>query len=96
MNPDLKAKWISALRSGRYTQGQKRLKTKEGHYCCLGVLCKVLEKPEYIQLGTRGDNYCDLRAASGLTHTQTDLLTRLNDTLRESFTQIADYIEANL
>lgn len=42
MNPDVKALWITALRSGKYTQGTGVLKrtTSEGKvfHCCLGVL----------------------------------------------------------
>lgn len=40
MTPELKAKWIAALRSGEYPQGRKRLKSSDG-YCCLGVLCAI-------------------------------------------------------
>jgi hypothetical protein len=40
MNPDVKIKWLEALRSGKYQQG--RLRLKRGHsYCCLGVLCDL-------------------------------------------------------
>jgi len=43
MNPELKAKWIAALRSGDYRQGRGMLKSvyREDTYCCLGVLCDV-------------------------------------------------------
>ena len=41
MNPELKAKWLTALRSGQYDQGRHRLRTDDNHYCCLGVLCEV-------------------------------------------------------
>lgn len=45
MNAEVKRKWIEALRSGRYKQGQKRLRQggEEGAhlYCCLGVLCDL-------------------------------------------------------
>lgn len=33
-------KWVSALRSGEYSQAQGALQTKAG-YCCLGVACKT-------------------------------------------------------
>ena len=36
MNPEVKAKWTEALRSGDYEQGMGALKHKG--YCCLGVL----------------------------------------------------------
>ena len=41
MNPEIKAKWIEALRSGKYEQGQGKL-NKNGKFCCLGVLCEVM------------------------------------------------------
>lgn len=41
MNPEIKARWVHALRSGRYKQGHRRLETSDGRFCCLGVLCKI-------------------------------------------------------
>ena len=42
MNPEWKAKWLTALRSGEYKQCQGRLRhtdfNGEHSYCCLGVL----------------------------------------------------------
>ena len=40
MNPEVKQKWIDALRSGNYEQGSEKLRTVNG-YCCLGVLCDI-------------------------------------------------------
>lgn len=37
LNPEIKERWLSALRSGRYTQAQSTLKSEKGH-CCIGVL----------------------------------------------------------
>lgn len=41
LTSELKAKWIAALRSGKYTQTAARLRSPTGH-CCLGVLCDVI------------------------------------------------------
>lgn len=45
MNPDVKAKWIAALRSGNYKQAKHRLRIEHtdgsASYCCLGVLCEL-------------------------------------------------------
>jgi hypothetical protein len=44
MNPEVKAKWVEALRSGRYQQGEASLRRGLGdqvRYCCLGVLCDI-------------------------------------------------------
>lgn len=40
MNPAVKEKWLNALRSGKFSQAQRRLR-KNGAYCCLGVLCEL-------------------------------------------------------
>ena len=40
MNPEIKAKWVAALRSGEYKQGKRYLKSGDT-YCCLGVLCDI-------------------------------------------------------
>ena len=55
LKKSIKAKWVKALRSGKYEQGQgslrvdreivdkdgfATLKTKK-HYCCLGVACAI-------------------------------------------------------
>jgi hypothetical protein len=52
-DPELKAKWVAALRSGNYIQGSGRLKRKRWsagnepvtQFCCLGVLCDIV-KPD--------------------------------------------------
>jgi hypothetical protein len=46
MNPDVKAKWTTALRSGKYRQGHGFLRVKgqngaDDRFCCLGVLCEL-------------------------------------------------------
>lgn len=43
MNPEIKAKWVAALRSGEYVQTQAVLRTGDG-FCCLGVLCDLYDK----------------------------------------------------
>lgn len=48
MDPDIKARWVKALKSGEYEQGQGSLNEKD-KYCCLGVLCDlyVKENPDH-------------------------------------------------
>jgi hypothetical protein len=41
MNPEIKLKWIEALRSGKYKQGMDKLHGNSGEFCCLGVLCDL-------------------------------------------------------
>ncbi len=43
MNPEVKAAWTQALRSGEYIQGVGHL-VEDGKYCCLGVLCDLAVK----------------------------------------------------
>ena len=39
---ETRTKWLEALRSGDYKQGQIYLRNKENEFCCLGVLCDIL------------------------------------------------------
>lgn len=104
MNPELKAKWIEALRSGKYQQAKARLRTAESRFCCLGVLAEVqgatwdhFDCPfiagEMVR-AKMGDWLKD-NAAGGLTMGQQTRLSDMNDT-GSSFAQIADYIEEHL
>jgi hypothetical protein len=50
MNPEVKALWLAALRSGEYQQTKGKLRRTDDNdnysagYCCLGVLCDVAVK----------------------------------------------------
>jgi len=44
MRPEIKQKWVAALRSGDYEQGKMALQTSDGKFCCLGVLCDLHRK----------------------------------------------------
>ena len=35
--------WIKALRSDKYKQGRGLLRDKHDQYCCLGVLCDLID-----------------------------------------------------
>jgi hypothetical protein len=39
---DLFERWIAALRSGKYKQGRFNLRSTDDDYCCLGVLCDIV------------------------------------------------------
>ncbi len=47
VNPDIKKLWVDALRSGEYPQGRYSL-SKNGRYCCLGVLCDLAVKADVV------------------------------------------------
>lgn len=48
MKEEIKQKWVSALRSGKYKPGRTYLSQiifdGQTEYCCLGVLCDLAEK----------------------------------------------------
>lgn len=47
MNPEIKTKWLEALRSGEYKREEGQLRkvtSKEIRHCCLGVLCDIHHK----------------------------------------------------
>jgi hypothetical protein len=54
MNKRIKARWVKALRSGRYKQGRNMLRTDDGKFCCLGVLCDLHSKSTGTAWGTDG------------------------------------------
>ena len=53
-----RAKWVEALRSGKYEQTDGVLRDKEATgYCCLGVACEISEVGEWgIELNTTSDH----------------------------------------
>lgn len=96
IDPQFKADWIAALRSGRYPQTTGRLKDAFG-YCCLGVACalrgvdfdsiSLLETSwELGGPGTLGD------VIPGISEAMADELASMNDS-PVPFSDIADFIE---
>lgn len=50
MNPEIKALWLTALRSGEYRQGKGALHNRQSRsFCCLGVLCDLAEKAGIVE-----------------------------------------------
>ena len=41
MKREIARKWVKALKSGDYVQGQGRLRSSTNEFCCLGVLCNL-------------------------------------------------------
>ena len=102
---DYKERWVAALRSGDYLQGQCRLRYAD-EYCCFGVLCDVAGvewrvKPDAswvaIYEGDVGEGYLPtaLAAELELPQARESVLVHMNDS-GCSFDQIADYIEERL
>jgi hypothetical protein len=95
-------KWLQALESGEFKQGEGRLQ-EDDSYCCLGVACRVA--------GVQGDlkgasltTYPDVIEAMGLTESygcpiitfvngqKLYSLTHMNDGLGKSFKEIAAHL----
>lgn len=105
LDPEFKAKWIAALRSGKYKQGTQYL-CNGGYYCCLGVACELeglLVDDTTIKGGSRAKKFIGTvqsgapTAAWAKAHgfpNGMDELIRMNDT-GVTFEKIADFIEQN-
>ncbi len=117
-----KAKWVAALRSGKYKQGSESLQTfafdyktetysGEASYCCLGVAADLCGVPAAKMKGTAMLKYGVFEdfgvpeallgdfTADNPKHLPTKL-AKMNDGAdgkkRQSFKQIANWIERNL
>lgn len=110
MDAELKAKWVKALRSGEYRQGDGNLiwrRAGETKFCCLGVLCQIngAEWDHYtddgdldgIKIRDGGRSYLSgaLLKRFGFDNRTQEKLGQMNDD-GVPFAQIADYIEANI
>jgi len=103
MNLEIKQKWLEALRSGRYAQGQGILRNTNNEYCCLGVLCDLVAPLDWVpdigiyrMKGHSGLLPAGIGIAAGLSVRGANKLIDLNDKDKKSFVEIANYIEANL
>lgn len=47
MKPEIKEKWVAALRSDKYKQGPSYL-LRDNKYCCLGVLCELAYEEQIV------------------------------------------------
>lgn len=59
MNELVKKAWLNALRSGKYKQGQGKLKCDDA-FCCLGVLCDLHRKQtggSWVRTDINGTHY---------------------------------------
>ena len=56
MNDNAK-RWIAALRSGEYAQGKGYLRTHDDTFCCLGVLCDVVDPSKWKEFDIKTHTY---------------------------------------
>lgn len=111
MKKELKERWVAALRSGEYKQTREYLCDEQG-WCCLGVLCNLVDKNKWISSPEDCETYAleyDF-GDSRLNHEFPDedwlvdigLIPSLARDLAykndnyETFVDIADYIEENV
>lgn len=48
MPNELALKWLDALRSGSYQQTKGALRSVHSGFCCLGVLCDVMDSSKWV------------------------------------------------
>jgi hypothetical protein len=101
---EFKEKWITALRSGEYKQGNLQFYNRSNNsYCCLGVAAEVagydLKASSMVgeAIFHKGmveiDNIIEIFIENE--NIQWDLV-RMNDGKKYTFLEIADWIESNL
>lgn len=103
MDKDWKDKWVIALRSGDYKQGKYKLRNADDSFCCLGVLCDIVDPTKWIvdepaPYSYSHDGYANhlptsVRDFVGIDESLTYIMG-LNDN-GGTFEDIAAYIERN-
>jgi hypothetical protein len=94
MDAQSKAKWVEALRSGKYDQCRTQLRDGIG-FCCIGVGYQVLVG-SCDEIEVESDETDFASDAIGLRGKEQKRLIVMNDDEEKSFEEIADYIEKNL
>lgn len=102
MNPEIKAKWVEALRSGKYKQTRNALRKSDNRFCCLGVLCDIADPTgwqpapgSYRHRHLQGMPDAEILRRADLPRICADELAAMNDG-GKPFSEIASHIEANL
>jgi len=111
MDPEIKRKWVEALRSGEYEQTSGLLRTSGNKFCCLGVLWDLKgdgwgpisdtdgPRRPYTMKGKRNVGCAFLsdnfEKRVGLSFGTTAELMGMNDS-GKTFDEIADWIEKEL
>lgn len=67
MNQQIKTRWLEALQSGQYEQGQDYL-NRFNKFCCLGVLCDLYLKEKGLDWGTVSDSKEPLECCDFVTY----------------------------
>lgn len=99
LSAKLKVEWTAALRSGKVAQAVGVLVDHDGTMCCLGVLCSIVQPIGWDDIEDLGTT--DISPVyDGLSEETCTRLGNMNDgtggQLHHTFSQIADWIEANI
>ena len=99
MNKKLKPKWVNALRSDDFQQGMGVLRTRDGKFCCLGLLRYINDPKDKTK---RRDHFGPVELLSderlkefGLTRRIQRELAAMNDE-GVPFPVLAGFIEENI
>lgn len=95
MDAEMKAKWVAALRSGEYKQVRMVLRSEDG-FCCLGVLNEACGLPQTYHPTTTCFGDRRPNAPWGFDDNVSLKLQWMNDREGKTFSEIADWVEANL
>ena len=88
MKKNIKNKWLAALKSGKYKQGQEELvqvnDENQKRYCCLGVLCHIWAKEKHKKMPTYNEDEDPLPTNhvliwAGLNRYDSHILAGVND-----------------
>lgn len=99
LDPEFKKVWLEALRSGKYKQARQTLRLVRNSrplYCCIGVAGVKMKLMREVARFSASHATDHISMKMGLDMATAAHLVRMNDTEQLSFTEIADWIEANL
>lgn len=91
MDPTIKAKWLKALRSGKFKQARGELYKGPKHLCCIGVGAVAVDK----KFDAKNASTYEATVRLGLDTQQEAKLVNMNDSEKRTFRTIANFIEAN-
>lgn len=99
MDQQIKAKWLEALRSGKYQQTSDNLRNEEG-FCCLGVLCDISGLADWVPSVLEPGTYAYFSAGlvlpvevqewAGLTLTNPDVVQEIDEEGEEHWNTLTE------
>jgi hypothetical protein len=100
----LRNDWTAALRSGKYEQADGQLGSTYGGFCCLGVLCDIVDSTQWDKYEPNKWSYrgkttdippMDILESVGIAPSEMHQYIDMNDSFERSFLEIADAIDHN-